>query len=318
MGIKGITKRARGKPMRLSYLREFIALCQELNYNRAAANLHISQSALTKHIQALESDLNTELFERDRRHVTLTSQGEVMLEHAQRICREYDEVKQMFAAEAANSRRLLVGGLVDSPGEFAWMSRATNALLETFPDFSPHFVPVASVSPTTQLLNREIDLALFAFRPDDYDEKARGQLESVPVTTCPFVAVVPAASSLARKSELCADDLQGRTFVHMMGPRMTSGWKQVQRVLDANGIRHETRQISIGSAYDYVGVNLGEGEVLLMLECELRRDQMNGASKRNVRLDLKDANVPISAVYRTGERTEVMDAFIKQLEKTPL
>lgn len=304
--------------MRLSYLREFIELCLELNYNRAATNLHISQSALTKHIQALESDLNTELFERDKRHVTLTSQGEVLLDHARRICREYDEVKEAFAAEAANNRRLFVGGLVDSPGEFAWMSRATTALLEQLPEFSPHFVPVASVSPTTQLLNREIDCALFAYQPDDYDAATSTQLESELVAASPFMAVVPANGDLAKKDALCADDLQGRTFIHMMGPRMTSGWKQVKRILDANGIQHGTRQVSIGSVYDYVGINLAEGEVLLMLECELRRDQMNGASKRNIPLDLRDAEAPISAVYRAGERTEVMDAFIHQLAKTQL
>lgn len=304
--------------MRLSYLREFIELCQELNYNRAATNLHISQSALSKHIQALESDLNTELFERDRRHVTLTSQGQVLLDHARRICREYDEVKQAFAAEAANNRRLFVGGLVDSPGEFAWMSRATNALLERLPEFSPHFVPVASVSPTTQLLNKEIDCALFAYQPEDYDAQTAEKLESELVASCPFVAVVPVTSHLAKKKSLCAADLQGRTFVHMMGPRMTSGWKEVKRILNVNGIQHNTRQVSIGSVYDYVGVNLAEGEVLLMLQCELRRDQMNGSSKRNIPLDLQGAEAPISAVYRAGERTEIMDAFIRQLAKTQL
>lgn len=304
--------------MRLSYLREFLELAHELSYNRAAFNLHISQSALTKHIQALESDLNTELFERDKRHVALTSQGEVMVDRARIICREYNEVKEAFAAEKASGRHLVVGGLIDSPGEFTWLSRATRAMQADHPGFSPHFVPVAATSPVSQLLNGEIDCALLAYNPGDYDRDAQGKVESAPVATCPFVAVVPAESSLAEKDALTASNLQGRTFIHMMGPRMTSGWKLVSSILERNGIQYSTRQVSIGSVYDYVGINLNDGEVLLMLECEIRRDQMRGPTMRHVPLALDGAQAPISAIYRRGERTDLLDAFIKQLSTTEL
>ncbi|MCD8316258.1 MAG: LysR family transcriptional regulator, partial [Eggerthellaceae bacterium] len=63
--------------VRLSYFEEFIELCNTLNFNAAAKALSMSQSSLTKHIQALENDLSVKLFERDKHSVTLTSQGEV-------------------------------------------------------------------------------------------------------------------------------------------------------------------------------------------------------------------------------------------------
>ena len=62
--------------------RAAVALAAELNYARAAQRLHISQSALTKQIRELESQINGQLFERDKRHVALLRSGEAFVEQA--------------------------------------------------------------------------------------------------------------------------------------------------------------------------------------------------------------------------------------------
>ena len=42
--------------MNIEYFQEFVELAQRLNYREAAARLNMSQSALSKHVKALEAE----------------------------------------------------------------------------------------------------------------------------------------------------------------------------------------------------------------------------------------------------------------------
>lgn len=60
-----------------SALQAFEAAARQLNFSRAAEELHTSQSAISRHVAALEVRLNTSLFDRSRRkRLALTQQGE--------------------------------------------------------------------------------------------------------------------------------------------------------------------------------------------------------------------------------------------------
>jgi len=63
----------------------FIAVAEELNINRAAARLHMSQPPLTRRIQRLEREVGVELFRRTAGGMELTEAGAVFLERAYRI-----------------------------------------------------------------------------------------------------------------------------------------------------------------------------------------------------------------------------------------
>lgn len=71
--------------MEFRQLRYFLTLAEELNFNRAAVRLHISQPPLTRQIQQLERDFGTPLFSRTPRGVELTEAGRVFREDAQRL-----------------------------------------------------------------------------------------------------------------------------------------------------------------------------------------------------------------------------------------
>jgi LysR family transcriptional regulator, benzoate and cis,cis-muconate-responsive activator of ben and cat genes len=63
----------------------FIAAAEELNLNRAAIRLHMSQPPLTRRIQRLERELGVVLFRRTAGGMELTEAGAVFLERAYRI-----------------------------------------------------------------------------------------------------------------------------------------------------------------------------------------------------------------------------------------
>jgi len=71
--------------METRYISEFIKLAEVRNYSRAADELFISQSSLTKHIKSLEADLGCPLFDRTTRKIELSNFGEVFLPCARQI-----------------------------------------------------------------------------------------------------------------------------------------------------------------------------------------------------------------------------------------
>ena len=69
----------------LRQLRHFVALAEHGHFARAAEAVNLSQPALSRSIQALESQLDCRLLDRTPRGITLTAHGRLVLEHARRL-----------------------------------------------------------------------------------------------------------------------------------------------------------------------------------------------------------------------------------------
>lgn len=75
-------------------LQQFLVLSEEKHFSRAALKLHLTQSALSRSIQALEEDLGLVLLDRDPAGLRLTQPGEMVLNHARRILAETAELER--------------------------------------------------------------------------------------------------------------------------------------------------------------------------------------------------------------------------------
>ena len=72
----------------------FIAVAEHLHFGRAAAHVHLTQPALSQRIRALEKEIGVDLFERDRRHVSLTPAGAEFLQPARAALAQASLAKQ--------------------------------------------------------------------------------------------------------------------------------------------------------------------------------------------------------------------------------
>ena len=68
----------------LSLYRIFYTVAQTGNISRAAEELFISQPAISKSISKLENNLNSILFKRNSRGVTLTPEGELLYNYTKK------------------------------------------------------------------------------------------------------------------------------------------------------------------------------------------------------------------------------------------
>src|SRR5262245_47825542 len=78
-------QKSAGSVMELHEIRYFLALCDTLNFTRAAEQCNVSQPALTRAIQHLEGKLGGPLVHRERANTHLTELGRIMRPYFQQI-----------------------------------------------------------------------------------------------------------------------------------------------------------------------------------------------------------------------------------------
>ena len=100
------------RPLNLHHLHYFWAVAKEGNLTRAAARLHVSQSALSTQIRTLERQLRQPLFVRTARSMHLTESGRIALEHAETIFAASNDLIAVLREGRPAERKLLRIGSV--------------------------------------------------------------------------------------------------------------------------------------------------------------------------------------------------------------
>lgn len=72
----------------------FLTLCRAMNYRKTAEELHMTQPAVTQHIQYLEQEYGCRLFVYDKRILHMTREAEILRQYAENILYHENKVKE--------------------------------------------------------------------------------------------------------------------------------------------------------------------------------------------------------------------------------
>ncbi len=150
----------------LVQLRTFVAVAEEQHLTRAAERLHISQSAASTHVRAVEESLGTQLFVRTNRSLELTRAGELLLRKAKTLLNEAAQFTS-FARELRGKAEgsVIVGSNSESSesrlGEIIVALRAAHPLIGVGLRSRP------SAGTRQGLKTGELDVGVLLGRPTD-------------------------------------------------------------------------------------------------------------------------------------------------------
>ncbi|MCW8906198.1 MAG: LysR family transcriptional regulator [Sedimenticola sp.] len=83
--------------MEINDLKAFLAVAKSESFSLAGEQLHLTQPAVSKRVAALEEELNTRLFDRISRKITLTEAGRQLLPRAQQMLYEMEDIRRSIS-----------------------------------------------------------------------------------------------------------------------------------------------------------------------------------------------------------------------------
>lgn len=104
--------------MNITYLNSFIETVKQDSISKASKNLHMTQSALSQQLQALEKSLNSTLLIRSNKGVILTEEGKIVLSYAETLVNLYDNmVKELEQYKKSELQEIKISAC-NSVGEY--------------------------------------------------------------------------------------------------------------------------------------------------------------------------------------------------------
>lgn len=175
--------------MNLHHIRYFLRLAERLHFWQTAEQLGITQSSLSRHIQALEQELGFALLERRQRTVHLTAAGQLLRAEWTRLLAELDAVQrhagQLSRGEVGSLRLGHVGSIA-----YSWLPRLLQAFTTRYPLVQLELREIGAADSEQQLLSYQLDAGFWR-------EPARNPaLVSEPLFAEPLALAVPAAHPL--------------------------------------------------------------------------------------------------------------------------
>ncbi len=192
--------------MDVSQLRTIVYVAKYGSLSKAADQLCIAQPALSRHVRLLEDELGTRLFTRHGRGMILTEQGLVILQHAQRILTEFDEIRSTISAEGSAFTGRVSIGMPPTVTELLALP-LVEAMRQAHPAATVRIVTGYSLYLLDWVHRGDIDVAIL------YDPRAIRSLKTEPLLEENFYVVAPWEAGLASDIPFPVADLAGKPLI---------------------------------------------------------------------------------------------------------
>lgn len=208
--------------LELRQLQYFVKVAKLQHVTKAADELHVAQSAVSRQIHRLEEELGVNLFMQRGRNVQLTPVGQLFMKRAESLLadldRAVDEIHEFLDPEAGEIRL----GFPHSLGVHL-VPQVIAAFRKLHPNVKFRFRQGMYPSLIRDVIEAEVDLAFISPFPDNNDY-VTGEI----VLTEELFAILPDTHPLAKKDSIALSLLQDENFV-----LFSEGYSLRPLVLDA-------------------------------------------------------------------------------------
>jgi DNA-binding transcriptional LysR family regulator len=171
--------------MDLRNLRHVVVLARRLSYRKAADELGLTQSALSRSIQAIERRADVRLFDRDRGGVHLTSIGREFAERAAGLLRDADDLERLLHRASQGAQGEIAFGLAPLPAA-ALAPAALRETLASTPDLRAHVLVREPDALLQLLVSERIEFVVSS----EQQLPAHAQLKATPLGQFPTSLLV--------------------------------------------------------------------------------------------------------------------------------
>ena len=189
----------------LHQLRIFRTVAKLKSYTRAAAELHLSQPAVSMQVKELQQTVGVPLIEQLGKKLYITEAGETIYDCAIEIARQLNEAEETIDHLHGIKRGRLKISVATTASYF--VSRMLARFADLYPEVSISLDVTNRQSLMSQLANNEPDLVIMGEPPTDQDLIAQSFMDN------PLVIVAAPDHALAKKSSVKIAELANQTFV---------------------------------------------------------------------------------------------------------
>jgi DNA-binding transcriptional LysR family regulator len=284
--------------MELRHLRYFDAVARELNFSRAAEQLHVAQPPLSRQIRQLEDELGAELIDRRTRPLRLTPAGRFFHSQAQQLLGRVTEVSAATARIANGHRTWFNVGFVPST-LYGVLPEVIRRFREAQPTVDLGLSELTTLEQLEALRAGRIDVGFGRLRFDD--DRIAGEV----VTEEAVVAALPANHRLTRRKRLSLALLAAEPLLLYPAKPRPSYADQVVEMFRSRGLQ-PTIALEANEMQTVIGLIVA-GIGYALVPRSVRGLHREGLTY----LPLSDGGVtsPVIMNCRTGDASELVTEF---------
>jgi DNA-binding transcriptional LysR family regulator len=193
--------------MEMHQVRYFLAVCETLNFTRAAENCNVSQPALTRAVHKLEEELGGLLLRRENNLTHLTDFGRLVRPHLEQMMAKVEAAKSTAMHFLRMDNAPVNLGVMCSIGPIRFMSFLAE-FRATHPGCDVTLVEGVPGRLAELLLDGELDLAVMA-QPQPFTDR----LDVRSLYRERFCVAFPMGHRFREKNQVCVADVAGETYL---------------------------------------------------------------------------------------------------------
>lgn len=194
--------------MEMHQVRYFLALCEELNFTRAAERCHVAQPSLTRAIKQLEDEMGGALFHRERANTHLSELGRTLKPYLEQVYRRAEEAKREAQEFIRLQKTPLRLGLMCTIAPTNLLDLIA-AVRTRHPGIELQIIDAAASALQERLIGGQLDVAIYALPELGSDER----LHHLSLYREQFQIVVEPSHRLAAQSAIRVKDLDGEHYL---------------------------------------------------------------------------------------------------------